>query len=133
MIYPDQVEHLLKTYQGWGSTYVNCRQLKIELQEIGWTCEISCEPFSSNGRIHDVRPIDIKENKVILEWMQKQGHHRGISLQESLYHEDYNDLMQVVEVIKDLQVNTDEIDFVLTCDLRFDNLYDAVVEFIKQQ
>ena len=133
MNYPPQVEHLLKVYAGWGSSYVNCRQLKIELQEIGWTCDYSCEPFSSNGTIHDVRPIDIKENKVILAWMQKQGHHRGIELKSSLYHEDYNDLMQVVEVMKDLRLNTDKIDFVLTCDLTADNLYDAVVEFLKQQ
>ena len=118
MIYPDQVEHLLKTYQGFGNSYVNCRQLKIELQEIGWTCDYSCEPFSSNGTIHDVRPIDIKENKVILEWMHKQGHHKGIELKSSLYHEDYNDLMQVVEVISGIT---------------FDNLYDAVVEFLKNE
>ncbi len=53
------------------------------------------------------------------------------------FHSSWEWLMPVVEKIKDIELRTptrdcniDKIDEVLTCDLRIDNLYDAVVEFI---
>ena len=54
------------------------------------------------------------------------------------YHKSWDWLMPVVEKIKDMectkeyQSRIDKIDNVLTCDLRIENLYDAVVEFIKE-
>ncbi len=41
--------------------------------------------------------------------------------------------MPVVQTIKDTPTygSTDGIDFVLTCDLTKENLYESVVEFIK--
>ena len=54
------------------------------------------------------------------------------------YHESWDWLMPVAEKIKDGAYNgiilekVDEIDFRLTCDLRKENIYKAVVEFINQ-
>tara|TARA_R110002051_G_scaffold323505_3_gene417383 strand:+ start:124 stop:438 length:315 start_codon:yes stop_codon:yes gene_type:complete len=49
------------------------------------------------------------------------------------YDDYWNWLMPVVEKIKDMGYDQqlDNIDNVLTCDLRIENLYNAVVEFIK--
>ena len=63
----------------------------------------------------------------------------SIAIEENLqYHTSWDWLMPVVEKIKDMQYTKeyehriDEIDNVLTCDLRIENLYAAVVEFIKK-
>ncbi len=54
--------------------------------------------------------------------------------EQAQYHTSWDWLMPVVEKIKDIGVASekiDNIDFVLTCDLRIKNLYQEVVEFIK--
>jgi hypothetical protein len=53
--------------------------------------------------------------------------------EEMKYHTSWDWLMPVVEKIKDMGYDQqlDNIDNVLTCDLRKENLYNAVVEFIK--
>ena len=63
----------------------------------------------------------------------------SIAIEENLqYHTSWDWLMPVVEKIKDMQYSIecqerlDKIDNILTCDLTIENLYDAVVEFIKQ-
>ena len=60
----------------------------------------------------------------------------GVDKTERLvpYHSCWNNLMSVVEKIKDMGYDQelDKIDNVLTCDLRIENLYKAVVEFIKE-
>ena len=59
--------------------------------------------------------------------------------EEMKYHTSWDWLMPVVERIKDIEYTRrgyddemDKIDNVLTCDLRIENLYKAVVEFIKE-
>ena len=58
---------------------------------------------------------------------------QGYILSELEYHTSWDWLMPVVEKIKDLGYSQelDKIDNVLTCDLRINSLYKAVVEFIK--
>ena len=55
-------------------------------------------------------------------------------LDEMKYRTSWKWLMPVVEKIKDMGYDQelDKIDNVLTCNLRKENLYNAVVEFIKQ-
>jgi len=69
------------------------------------------------------------------EWAKDKGWVHSI---ESLnrFKTDYNWLMPVVEKIKDTKSpfnpsETDGIDFVLSCDLSKENLYNAVCEFIE--
>ena len=52
---------------------------------------------------------------------------------ELKYHKYWDWLMPVVQKIKDTPTygSTDGVDFVLTCDLTKENLYESVVEFIK--
>ena len=49
------------------------------------------------------------------------------------YHTEWDWLMPVVQKIKNTPTygSTDGVDFVLTCDLTKENLYESVVEFIK--
>ena len=91
----------------------------------------------------NVNPHTMNDNKLIAEFMEvvfhddenqyysADGLHIGNTLQ---YHTSWDWLMPVVEKIKDMGYDheLDKIDNVLTCDLRQENLYNAVVEFIKE-
>ena len=81
-------------------------------------------------------------NKLIAEFMGKYWYNPEWSdkanAEQWKYDKEWNWIMPVVEKIKDGAYNgiilekVDEIDNVLTCDLRKENLYKAVVEFINQ-
>ena len=86
------------------------------------------------------------ENKLIAEFMGYKltvtetmvlpGRSYGVNLNR--FEKSWDYLIPVVEKIKDMQYTiecqerVDKIDNVLTCELRIQNLYDTVVEFIKQ-
>ena len=87
----------------------------------------------------------MNDNKLIAEFMgyesyqfreytmyvyEENNHRTDIDLH---YHTSWGWLMPVVEKIKDMGYDQelDNIDNVLTCDLRIENLYNRVVEFIK--
>ena len=87
-----------------------------------------------------------EKNKLIAEfmgiWPNNEGvyhisKHKAYHVENLSYHKSWNWLIPVVEKIKDEVYNgiilekVDEIDNVLTCDLRKENLYKAVVEFIN--
>jgi len=85
----------------------------------------------------------MKENKIIAEFMGlgiqldmvehiESGEY--IHCEEMEFHTSWDWLMPVVEKIKDIPTyeGYDSIDFVLNCDLTIENLYNSVVEFIKE-
>ena len=97
----------------------------------------------------------MKENKLIAEFMGAKFNDEGfakitkithngaevLKLKEDDFEYDFSWdwLMPVVERIKDIEYTRrgyddemDKINNVLTCDLRIENLYNAVVEFIKE-
>ncbi len=83
----------------------------------------------------------IENNKLIAEFDQKYSIGFGLydfdgchyELDKLEFHKSWDWLMPVVQKIKDTPTygSTDGIDFVLTCDLTKENLYESVVEFIK--
>jgi len=83
----------------------------------------------------------IENNKLIAEFNQKGSIGFGLydfngchyELDKLEFHKSWDWLMPVVQKIKDTPTygSTDGIDFVLTCDLTKENLYESVVEFIK--
>ena len=82
-----------------------------------------------------------ENNKLIAEFDQKYSIGFGLydfdgchyELDKLEFHKSWDWLMPVVQKIKDTPTygSTDGIDFVLTCDLTKENLYESVVEFIK--
>ena len=75
-----------------------------------------------------------ENNKLITKFMG--GEHRLAQVTHESHHNydtSWEWLMPVVQKIKDTPTygSTDGIDFVLTCDLTKENLYESVVEFIK--
>ena len=84
-------------------------------------------------------------NKLIAEFMgitpneagvYHVSKHKGYDLENLNYHTSWDWLMPVVGKIKDTSYRfyrkeIDDIDNVLTCDLRIEKLYQAVVEYIK--
>ena len=76
-----------------------------------------------------------ENNKLIAEFMG--GDHRLAQVTHEAHHNydtSWDWLMPVVQKIKDTPTHEslDGIDFVLACDLTLQNLYKAVVEFIKE-
>ena len=97
----------------------------------------------NNKLIAEFMGIKFKDDELYLKELREMKANgvffeQGYMSSELKYYTSWNWLMPVVEKIKDeaysgiILEKVDEIDNVLTCDLRKENLYNAVVEFIKQ-
>lgn len=96
----------------------------------------------SKDAIETSKQHNINMNNILIaEFNQKYSEGFGLydfngchyKLDELEFHTSWDWLMPVVQKIKDTPTygSTDGIDFVLTCDLTKESLYESVVEFIK--
>jgi len=48
---PEEVKAIVDTYNDNENLYEECHRIKVELQQIGWTCD-----YDLSGELSDVRP-----------------------------------------------------------------------------
>jgi hypothetical protein len=92
------------------------------------------ETIDGNKLIADFEKLETPDG-IYYEYLTKDGNRSKLTHFILLeYHLCWKWIIPVVQTIKDTptRVSLDGIDFVLTCDLTIENLYEEVVEFIKE-